>query len=311
MNRPRRIIVTGASGFIGRHLTRALLNDGHEVLGLTRSRSGADKVPKGARCHITDYSAQDLSEVFTDYDSMVHLAARRSTREDTPGAMSPFLKAAGDMLDALLTAATTSEITKIVTMSSIAVYSSANNAPYVETDFPMPLNPYGLSKLVMEYAVDLWARTHGAEVTHLRLAACYGEGEKATGALMRFAEQARAKDRLNVTNGGGYQIDQIYVEDAVGAILSALIHAGAGPVNVGSGIGYSVLEIAKAANKAFDNSDQLTVEPATLAAIVEVQRHMRVDKAAKCLKWEPEYCLEKGLLAMSTKQLNHNIETKL
>ena len=296
--RPGKIAITGASGFIGRHLADALVAAGHKVLCLGRSESSLAKIEGDVLRHVTDFSTDDLAIALQGVDVLVHLAGKRTTREDDRERVAPFASDALTMLDNVLSAAKANGVKRVVTASSIAVYSTENTMPWTETEWPKPGWPYGLMKLFCEQAADFWSPQTGIPVAHMRLAAAYGHGEKGTPALMHFASEASAGKQLKVTNGGIYTIDQIYIEDAVCAVLALIASEATGAFNIGSGQGYSVREIAETVNAVYGNDSEVIVEPMTNDAESHLSRHMDISRAGRKLGWHPAYTLETGLAAM-------------
>jgi UDP-glucose 4-epimerase len=290
-----RIAVTGASGFIGRYLVPALAAEGHEVVALGRDAEGLTPlVGEGVRVRATDYGAADLAEALKGVNAVVHLAGRRSRRDDDPLAFRPFAETNLDLLETLFFAARDAGVSSIVQASSIAVYSGANAAPYVETDTPVPLNPYGLSKLTSEQLLTLWGGKTGVRTTSLRLAASYGHGERISAVLMKFADAAWRRQTLTVRGNGRIGIDQIYVRDVVQAFAAALApHAPGGVFNVGAGRVFTLLEMAEAVNVAFGNDGNLRIEdPRDGPAPAP---HMRIEAARLGLGWEPRWPLDRAL----------------
>lgn len=288
-----RIIVTGASGFIGHHLVAKLADSGHDVLCLGRSNSSLQRIKANVQKHVTDYSISNLSDIMNGYNIIVHLAGRRLSHADDKDFTSPFITQAASMLDNLLRAAKLNNIKRIVTASSIGVYSSANNAPYSEDQLPKPATPYGVMKLFCEQAVDFWCQNNDASAAHIRLAQCYGLGEKESGVLMRFIAQAKAGETLHVASDGSFPIDEIYVKDAINAFQNLIETNKTGAFNIGAGRGYSILDIAKVANTVFNNnkSNNIVVETKKAANNRQTEKHMNIAKAKQLLKWQPEYSL--------------------
>ena len=290
-----RIAVTGASGFIGRYLVPALAAGGHEVVALGRDAEGLTPVAgEAVRVHATDYGAADLARALKGVNAVVHLAGRRSQRDDDPLSFRPFAETNLDLLETLFFAARDAGVATLVQASSIAVYSPANAAPYAETDLPVPLNPYGLSKLTSEQLLALWGGKTGLRTTSLRLAASYGYGERISAVLMKFADAAWRRQVLTVRGNGRIGIDQIYVRDVVRAFVAALApDAPGGVFNVGAGRVFSLLEMAETVNAAFGNDGNLRIEdPQDGPAPAP---HMSIEAARQALGWEPRWPLERAL----------------
>ncbi len=294
----KRVAVTGAAGFIGRHLVTELHQKGYDVLCLGRSSKSLDRIKTNVPKRETDYSVRDLAQALESCDVLVHLAGQRLTHDDDPEFVAPFTDSAMKTLDHLLRAAKTNGLTRVLTASSIGVYSPANETPFHENDCPKPGTTYGLSKRFCEEVVDFWGERNNVPVAHIRLAQCYGHGEKDSGALMRLVGQARRKEMLKLNDGGSFQIDEVYVADAIRAFTKLIRCDEKGPFNIGAGKSYSVLEIAQTANEVFGNNGNLYVEPAPQNTSIGASRYMDIKRAKELLGWWPQYDLNAGMRAM-------------
>ena len=290
-----RVAVTGASGFIGRYLVPALAAGGHEVVALGREAGGlAPLQGDGVTVRATDYDAGDLADVLKGVDAVVHLAGRRSQRDDDPLSFRPFAETNLNLLETLFFAARDVGASRFVQASTIAAYSAANAIPYLETDNPVPLNPYGLSKLASEQLLTLWGGKTGVRTTSLRLAASYGYGERVSAVLMKFADAAWRRHTLTVRGNGRIGIDQIYVRDVVRAFVAALApDAPGGAFNVGAGRVFTLLEMAETVNAAFGNDGNLRIEDPQDGPVPAP--HMSIEAAHQGLGWTPEWPLERAL----------------
>ncbi|MEQ1955725.1 NAD(P)-dependent oxidoreductase [Mesorhizobium sp. CN2-181] len=288
-----KVAVTGASGFIGRYLVETLIGDGHQVVALGRANS--DKSARGGLTALkTDYSEESLKAAFAGVQAIVHLAGRRMTREDEPNRLAPFMEPNVLATENLMRAAKAAGVGKVVIASTIAVYSAKNEVPYRETEVPLTLNAYGLSKLMAEQYANLYAPTAGVVLTNLRFAAVYGHGEKGTPALMRFINEATEKRTLTLQGNRLISIDQLYVRDAVGAVLAALDDKNAGGTfNIGCGDAYSVVQMAETVNAVFGNAGNLVTENSHEAPVRK--NRMDIAHAAAVLGWRPRYGLAEGL----------------
>lgn len=290
-----KIAVTGASGFIGRYLVPALAAEGHEVLALGREAEGLRPLVRdGVRTHATDYGAEDLARALKGVEAVVHLAGRRSQRDDDPLSFRPFARTNLDLLETLFFAAQSAGAARFVHASTIAVYSGANAVPYAETQAPVPLNPYGLSKLTSEQLLTLWGAKTGVRATSLRLAASYGFGERISAVLMKFADLAWRGQTLTVRGNGRIAIDQIYVRDVVRAFVASLApEAPEGAFNIGAGRAFTLLEMAEAVNSAFGNEGALQVEDPQEGPAPAP--HMSIESARLGLGWRPRWPLDRAL----------------
>jgi nucleoside-diphosphate-sugar epimerase len=297
-----RVAVTGGNGFIGGYLVSALVARGDEVVCLGRSERSLAEIDVPVTRHVTDFSVEDLTAAMAGCSSLVHLAGRRSVRGEDMELVAEFANTGLSMLDGLLRAALANAFGQVVQASSIAVYSHSNTRPYTEAERPIPASNYGLAKLFCEDYGDWWSVRHNIPVAHLRLAACYGAGERLSPALMSISDRAFRKTTVKITEGGRHSVDQIYVRDAVAAILRILDTGALGPYNIGSGRAATILEIAETANTVFRNDGNLVVEPADARSTPSgVHNYMMIDRARDKLNWQPSYSLQQGLEEMQQK----------
>lgn len=286
------IVITGATGFIGRYLTKALLLKGHNVTCLSRTSATFKSLDKNSKNIVTDFSIDNLTFQLDNCDILVHLAGKRLTRDDLPDMVHPFIDDAALKLDNLLYACKENNVKRIILASSIGVYSDKNNIPYTESDQPKPATLYGLTKLFLEQRMDLYERKYNTSVAHIRLAQCYGYGERTTGALMNFIEKAIKKEKIILENGGIFPIDEIYIDDAVEAFIALIETDKTGSFNIGAGRQYTILEIAQTINTVFNNENNIKVLPVTSKI---KDKYLDISKAKELLSWEPKFSLKDGL----------------
>jgi nucleoside-diphosphate-sugar epimerase len=207
--RTRRVAVTGATGFIGRHLTAQLVERGVEVRAIVRPRS-AHKAPRGATIVQASLETSALAEAFAGVDAVVHLAGVVSTvrQHEYIDINARGTQAVG--------AAARAAGARLIYVSSLAAAGSASPAaPRREEDPSQPLTPYGRSKLEGERHI---AALEGLEYTILRPSVVYGPGDRAMLPLFRFAR--RGVLPLVGRRDAAYTF--IYVHDVVRAIEAAL-----------------------------------------------------------------------------------------
>lgn len=207
-----RILVTGASGFIGRHLLPRLRADGHDVLPFRRGEGLAPK---------------DLAAIGAwrgwpdDVEAVVHLAALNPSRHDGASRDPAWLQRANvEGTRALAERAAAEGVRRLVFVSTALVHTPVGGRSIVESDRPNPQNPYAESKLAAEVA--LWetsART-GLEVCVLRPPSVYGTGGR--GSIAGLVRLART--RLPFPLGDPARRSVVSVGNAVDAIATALAH---------------------------------------------------------------------------------------
>lgn len=163
--------VTGATGFIGRHLLRALIGRGDEVVALVR-RPEDPALPTGVRtCPLDEPAALRGADV------VFHLAARAHfLRDDATDPMAEYRRVNTD-LTLSLARATAEAGAHFVFVSSIAVYGLSHSVEAITEDTPaLPRTPYGQSKLAAEQGLHALRSTTGLKLTIVRPPLVYGPG---------------------------------------------------------------------------------------------------------------------------------------
>lgn len=237
-----RVAVTGASGLIGTELTK-LLDENHiEWVGLSRT---AEHAPFRS----TDYSVGSLTDIFADVDVVVHLAAIRG-RDGKNGYRD---YAENEILtENLLKAMEISNPRRIIFLSSISVYSDLTLLPWHEDIRPKPASFYGLSKLTCEYLCESYSRNDIKSVI-FRCAHVLGLEDKGY-MLSKFLNGAAKHETLTVKGKSVAKREFIYVKDVAQGIVWAIQNSHIdGIYNLGTGVGYTNLEIASTINECFDN----------------------------------------------------------
>lgn len=171
-----RILVTGASGFVGRALCARLAAAGHAVIPAVRRKTGlAREVMVGEIGRSTDWRA-----ALEDCDVVVHLAARvHVMRDDVDDSLAAFRQVNTEGTLNLARQAAQAGVKRFVFVSSIKVNGEGRDEPYRETDAPAPEDGYAISKWEAEQGLHEIARETGLEAVILRPPLVYGSGVKA------------------------------------------------------------------------------------------------------------------------------------
>jgi UDP-glucose 4-epimerase len=257
-----RVVVTGGAGYIGSVVARQLLARGDEVLVVDDLSTGhADAVPPGARLLQSDVR-EVPPEQLRGADAVLHFAARSLVGESVSDPGKYWDGNVGATL-ALLQAMRAAEVPRLVFSSTAATYGQPDDVPILESAPAQPINPYGASKLAIDHMLTGWCAAHGLGAASLRYfnvaGAWHGAGERhdpETHLIPNaLAVPAGRRDDLEVygddypTPDGTCIRDYIHVADLGEAHLLALdaVRAGQHEVfNLGSGRGYSVLEVVQA-----------------------------------------------------------------
>jgi len=276
----RRAAVTGASGFLGRHLTRGLEAAGVEVLPLSRA-TGHDVLT----------AALPLDGV----DHLFHLAAATgipAAWEDPPGVILANAQGTVRVLDQCRRAGCP------VTFASTYVYGRPDRLPVPEEAAVHPSNPYSLSKLMAEEACRAFAGMYGLPVTVLRIFNIYGPGQDARFLVPHILRQAMDPAAVEVVvQDLAPRRDYVHVADVVRAFLASTRLAGFHLFNLGSGVSHSVAEVIALACAAAgrDKAARQTgaVRPADVPETVA-----DISAIGAALGWRPRITLEEGLRGM-------------
>jgi UDP-glucose 4-epimerase len=243
-----RILVTGGAGFIGSHLVERLIAEGYlsvTVLdNLKRGRvANLAAVKDSIRFVQGDIrNPRRLADVMKDTDLVFHLAAQSNVLgavQDVDYASSTNVVGTATVLQAALAAG----VRRLVFTSSREVYGDPAELPVSETASLLPKNAYGMSKVAGEMCCTMFARP-ALETVILRLANAYGPRDYGR-VIPLFIENALSGRPL-VLYGGEQILDFVHVDHVVDALMKAGFdkHV-AGPVNVGSGKGTTIAELAE------------------------------------------------------------------
>jgi UDP-N-acetyl-alpha-D-quinovosamine dehydrogenase len=258
---PASVLVTGASGFLGRHVCVELIRRGVTVRGLVR-RPEADLVPgvvaQPAR-GLDDREA--LRKAVQGVEGVVHLAARvhqAPGADDAAAHRTVNLDGTRNLLDA----AAGANVKSFVFFSSVKVMGESTEAPWTERDVPRPAGVYGATKLEAEAAVRAAAELHRMHAPVLRLPLVYGPGMTAN-ALKLFQEADRGTPLPlgSVRN----QRSLLFTGNLVAALVAVLTHEGGDDVFfVSDGQDVSTPELIGAVARALGRPARLVPVPVGL-----------------------------------------------
>jgi UDP-glucose 4-epimerase len=241
-----RALVTGCAGFIGSHLTDALLARGDEVVGVDCLNDNYPAVEKLA--NLRDASGHDAFELVVEdvaaggarllegCDVVYHLAAEPGVRSSWGRRFRRFLHHNVEATQRLLEAAREVPGTRVVHASSSSVYGESERLPTPEHAAPQPRSPYGVTKLAAEQLCRVYHANHGVDAVALRFFTVYGPRQRPDMAFRRFCEAAARGAPIELFGDGRQSRDFTYVADVVDAILAAGERPVGGRVyNVGGG----------------------------------------------------------------------------
>jgi nucleoside-diphosphate-sugar epimerase len=231
----RRVVVTGAAGFIGSHLAEELRRRGDDVVALDCFTDYYDRERKEENARGLDVRRVDLAEDeidFAGFDAVFHLAGQPGARSF--GDVFPrYLRRNVLATQRVFEAAASADV-PVVWASSSSVYGDAERYPTSEDVAPRPNNPYGVTKLACEQLHDTCARVFGLHAVGLRYFTVYGPRQRPDMAFARVVEALARGERFEVYGDGSQSRSFTYVADVVDATIRA-VDAPPALYNVGGG----------------------------------------------------------------------------
>lgn len=261
-----RLVLTGATGFLGERVLHLMLDEGREVDAWVRSPEKLDGLDDPNLDVVPWEAGDDVPDQgrLRDADALVHLAAYLppSYSETEHAAQCFRVNAMGTLK--LLEQAAEAGVPKFIYISSGNVYRpDRDTAAEAAPTYPSWRAPFYLtSKLSGEIFVDYFRGQNAFEsAIVLRPSAIYGPGMD-SGVIKLFARRLVDGAPIEVHDGGRHRVDPVYVDDVVQAVDLSLSHSGSGQFNVGSGRAHSMLELAESLVSICEVSpDLMTVHP--------------------------------------------------
>lgn len=302
-----RILVTGGAGFIGSHITAALLDAGHHVVVVDNLHSGhRENVREGATFYQVDITdGERMEEVFVRerIEAITHQAALANVRESM---VNPVEYARVNVLGSLtlLELARKHACRKFVFASTGgAVYGEGyspggGKLPFTENSRPQPKDNYGANKLSIEYHLDLYCQNYGLPYVALRYPNVYGprqDSKGEAGVIAIFAGAMLEGKPTRITGDGKQTRDFVYAGDIARANLLALQSDVTGIFNVGTGVPTDINTIHHLLAGITGYTLQPDYAPRPVGEVLATYLDSR--KAAEGLGWQPTVPLPDGLRA--------------
>jgi UDP-glucuronate 4-epimerase len=303
----RRVLITGAAGFIGSHLCERLLSDGCEVIGVDNFDDFYDPQIKRKNIEgcLRDKNFQLIEADIRDgtvmdkalsggVEIIVHLAARAGVR---PSIEQPLLYADvnvnGTMV--LLEAAKEHKVNKFIFGSSSSVYGNNEKVPFSESDnVNFPISPYAATKIACELTCHTYSHLYGMSITCLRFFTVYGPRQRPDLAIHKFAKLIEQGKPIPVYGDGTMMRDFTYIDDIISGTVAAMDKCeGFNIYNLGESKPITVNDLITEIEKALDKKGEkeyLPLQPG------DVERtYADVTKAAKELGYNSSTSIREGL----------------
>ncbi len=294
-----RLLVTGGAGFIGANFVRAALAAGYEVTVLDNFSQGTEAYVEGLPMRLVrgDILDRDLvAQEVADHSMVVHLAAQTgvpSSLDDPRRDCEINVIGTLNILEACRVS--NGESRRFVFASSNAPLGR-QKPPATEDKAPLPVSPYGASKLAGEAYCLAYQGSWGIETVALRFGNVYGPFSAHKGSVVaKFIKDLNAAGRVTIDGSGEQTRDFIYAEDLCDALLLALKRPASGEIfQIATGIETSIAELARHLSSVAKRDLQVAHAPARIG---DVQRNYSlIAKARQILGWEPKTSLAEGLV---------------
>lgn len=296
-------VVTGGAGFIGSHLVRRLLADGHTVrvvdnlsTGKRANLADLDGEPEFYELDITDAGA--LPPVFAGADYVYHMAALPSVPRSVADPLTTHAYNATGTLNVLV-AARDAGVKRVIYAASSSAYGDVAGEYKTEDMAPRPMSPYGVAKLAGEYYCQSFSYVYGLETVCLRYFNVFGPRQDPTSqyaAVIPLFITTMMDGKPPVIYGDGLQSrDFTYIDNVIhGNLLAARVQGVSGQVmNLATAGRINLLELIVKINALLGTAFEPVLAPERPGDI----KHSRagVEKARQLLGYEPVVSFDEGL----------------
>ena len=320
----RKVLVTGAAGFIGAALALRLLERGEEVVGVDNLDPCCDVALKRARLDRVRAFAgfRDIRADIADREAMaalfererpaavVHLAARAGVRTcaDSPGAcVDANLAGFANILESCRL----NGVGHVVYASSSTVYGADTALPYSVCDAAdRPLSLYAATKRANELMAYSYGAFHGLRATGLRLSSVYGPWGRPDMAVFSFTRSILEDSAVDLYNGGRHSRDFTYIDDVVegmARVLDQPADAGPGPTagrtdpvagshgvyNVGTGIAVGLVRVVEILENCLGRKARRRLMPPRRGDMLDAVAE--VDDLLEAVGYRPATTVETGI----------------
>jgi len=231
-----KILVTGAAGFIGFHLSRSLLKDGYEVLGVDNLNDYYNPNLKNARLDIIKKypnfrfekvdiaQREELPKVFKEFapNKVVNLAAQAGVRYSLT---NPYVYMESNLVGFLniIELCRHYDVEGLIYASSSSVYGSNKKIPFsVEDRVDNPISLYAATKKANELIAHSYSHLYGLHTTGLRFFTVYGPWGRPVMAMYIFADKISKGEPIQVFNNGNMKRDFTYIDDIISGLRASI-----------------------------------------------------------------------------------------
>jgi UDP-glucose 4-epimerase len=302
----KRCLILGGKGFIGSHLTEALISQGLSVRVF--DRADAENLIETNLQSQVEFVESDFSDSKKLYSALVgcdicfHLISTTIPKNSND---SPSYDLQSNVINTinLLEQARKAGLKKIVFLSSGGtVYGEPKYLPIDEFHSTDPLCSYGISKLAIEKYLELYRSLYGIDYVVLRVSNPYGERQRlaaAQGAVAVFMGKALRGEKITIWGDGSVARDYLYIGDLIDSLLASINYAGKEHIfNIGSGSPTKLLELVATIESVI--AKQVALEHLSARSFDVPINVLDIRRAKSELGWVPKTSLYDGLLRVKS-----------
>jgi nucleoside-diphosphate-sugar epimerase len=291
----KKVLVTGATGFIGRQLVRRLKSEGLDVYGISRNGGVIDNSIVDA-VNLADAKQIEIWQKGKNLDAIIHTAAQIPSNFRGSDAQECFMSNIGAMLNVLHLAI--SYKCHLIYTSSTSVYGTIQRSDQPVTEaHANPDNFYSNSKYVGDVLCQQMAQSDSLSYTSLRISAPYGPGCKRSTVINIFLKYALTGQNITLYGSGERTQDFTYIDDVVEAIWLGLSKRPTGIFNIASGNPVSMKTLAQTVLQAIPTSNSSIIYSGEVDPQENYRAIFSIDKAHQQFGWFPRVDLIEGLQA--------------
>ena len=304
----KKLLVTGAAGFIGYHLSKSLLKDGFDVYGLDNINDYYDVNLKHSRLNelkkfsnfnfykldISNY--EDLSNVFKEINpnKVINLAAQAGVRYSIE---NPFAYMASNIVGFLniIELCRHYSVEGLIYASSSSVYGGNKKIPFsVEDRVDDPISFYAASKRSNELIANTYSHLYGLHTTGLRFFTVYGPWGRPDMAMFIFADKISRGEKIEVYNNGNMKRDFTYIDDIINGIRASIDKNYKCEIfNLGNNRSEELMHIVSSIENSLGKKALIDFKPIQPGDVKKTNAN--IDKSKKLLGYAPTVNVDSGI----------------
>ena len=304
----KKILITGAAGFIGFHLSKSLLKDNYLICGLDNMNDYYSvKIKKDRLRFLNNYKTfqfiqtdisnlNDLSKVFLDFkpDIVVNLAAQAGVRYSID---NPFVYINSNIVGFanIIELCKVNNVEGLIYASSSSVYGDNKNTPFSINDkVDTPISLYGASKISNELIAHSYSHLFDLHTTGLRFFTAYGPWGRPDMAYYGFTEKISSNKPIDVFNNGEMKRDFTYIDDIINGIKSSIDNNYKCEIfNIGNNKSEKLMDLISCIEKELNKKAIINYMPMQPADVKST--HADIRKTKEMLNYRPSIDMNLGI----------------